>query len=300
MENEFHAWLRSRTPSSDQVVLPIGDDAAMLALPPGELLVVAADTVMDGVHFLLDRHGGAAAGRKALAVNLSDLAAMAAVPCAATVALTLPRNNADSLARDVLEGVLQLADSFELTVCGGDTNCWDHPLSIGVTVFGTCPPKMAWRRGGGVVGDRLVVTGPLGGSLRGKHLDFTPKVREAVQWRDQFNIRAAIDISDGLALDASRLADASGCGAELILESIPIARDAEALASESGRRPVEHALGDGEDFELLLAMDAEQAARFCRQNPDAREVGALTAKRGLWARSGGDVEPLDPAGYQHR
>lgn len=302
MENDFHDWLRARLPAHPALQRSVGDDAAILSAPANEQLVVAADAIMDGVHFHLAEHGGAAAGRKALAVNLSDLAAMAARPLTATVSLALPRHDAANLAREVLEGMIPLAEEFDFSICGGDTNCWDHPLVISVTVIGTVPIDCGWRRDGGHVGDRLVVTGPLGGSLAGKHLTFRPRVDEALRWRDQFTVNAAIDISDGLAMDASRLAAASNCGAVIATERVPIsnaAREAAKAGSDS-TTPLQHALGDGEDFELLLAMPAREADRFTGENAAAVDVGQLQAEPGLWRRRGDEtLEPLEGQGYQH-
>jgi thiamine-monophosphate kinase len=150
-----------------------------------------------------------------------------------------------------------------------------------------------------------VVTGPLGGSILGKHLDFTPRVREARLLAERYDIRAAIDISDGLAIDLSRLAAESRCGARLDLRAIPIAAAAIELSqtANDGLSPLDHALSDGEDFELLLAVAPEAAANMLDEQPLAVEVSAIgecVSEPGLWQRDAGDrVTPLAPRGYLH-
>jgi thiamine-monophosphate kinase len=128
-------------------------------------------------------------------------------------------------------------------------------------------------------------------------------VAEALRLHAAYDLRAGIDISDGLALDASRLAAASGCGVALDLAAIPVSRDAERLAATSGRSALEHALGDGEDFELLLAVTPNEAERIVRDQPldmPVTRIGVFVANRGLWKRdAAGNLEPLPPTGFVH-
>ncbi len=180
MELAFIDWLRSRLPPSQCLGIGPGDDAALVHLP-GRQLIATVDMLTDGVDFDLRRDDPRRVGRKALAVNLSDLAAMAARPLAALVAVTLPRVDAATLARELYEGLLPLAEAYQVAIAGGDTNTWDGPLAISVTMLGTPSASGPVTRSGARPGDQLLVTGALGGSLLGHHFDFEPRVREALE-----------------------------------------------------------------------------------------------------------------------
>ena len=176
--------------------------------------MLTVDLLTDGVDFELSKVSARCVGRKALAVNLSDLAAMAARPVAALDALALPRSGALELAKELFEGILPLAEKHGVAIAGGDTNTWDGPLVISVTLCGEVAAG-AVRRDGARPGDGIVVTGALGGSILGHHFDFEPRVAEALWLADRFTLHAGMDVSDGLSLDLWRMAQASGCGAVL-------------------------------------------------------------------------------------
>ncbi|MCG8585930.1 MAG: thiamine-phosphate kinase, partial [Pirellulales bacterium] len=270
MEREFVDWLRTLTSSDDRLRLGIGDDAAVMRWRQDRDLVVTTDLLVDQVHF--DLASGVEpqrVGRKALAVNLSDLAAMATQPVGAVVSLALPRSAGMNLAKGIYDGMLSLAREFDCPIVGGDTNVHSGPLVISVTAFGTPAGDHngVWQRRGAKSGDRLLVTGSLGGSILGRHLDFQPRVEEAKKLHDRFDIHAAMDISDGLAIDLARLIAESDCGATLIAADIPVSEAAHSVAAKSGRTPLEHALSDGEDFELLLAVEPATANRIVSEQP---------------------------------
>ena len=302
MELELIEWLRRRVRTSAAIEQGIGDDAAILALPPERRLVVSTDLLLDGVHFRLAEVSPQRVGRKCLAVNLSDLAAMAAEPLAAFISLALPRDQGLELGQALYAGMLPLAEEFAIPIAGGDTNSWEQPLAVNVTVLGSVAPGRAWLRSGAQVGDWVLVTGSLGGSLLGHHFDFRPRVHEARMLADRYPIHAAMDISDGLALDLSRLARESRCGACLELDSIPISPAAHQMAAADGRSPLEHALGDGEDFELLLALAPEEAIRLLADQPlsiPITKVGQLLPEPGLYQQVGQQRQPLTALGYRH-
>lgn len=302
-EFAFIDWLRSRTPGGGRVVVGIGDDAAVVAWPDPAHLVVTTDMLLEGSCFLLAEAGPRRVGRKAMAVNLSDLAAMAARPVAAVVSVGLPRAGGRAVAEELYAGLRDVADAFATPIVGGDTNSWDGPLTISVTLFGEATERGVVRRSGAKPGDWLLVTGPLGGSILGHHLDFTPRVREALALHAVADLHALIDVSDGLARDLGHVCDESGCGAVVVAERVPISDAARTLAARDGRSPLEHALGDGEDFELIVALSPEDGARLVATQPVAgialTHIGRFVAEPGMWIEEAGTRRELPPLGYSH-
>jgi thiamine-monophosphate kinase len=255
---------------------------------------------MEGTCFRLAEAGPRLVGRKALAVNLSDLAAMAGRPVAAVISVALPRQGGRALAEELYLGAREMADAFATAIVGGDTNSWDGPLVISVALLGEATARGPVRRDGARPGDWLLVTGPLGGSIRGKHLTFRPRVEEALKLHAAADIHAMIDISDGLAADVGHLAEESRCGAVLRAEAVPIAPDAYLL--QDSRPPLEHALSDGEDFELVLALAPDDARRLVQAQPVAGiqlvHIGECV-EQGFWLEEKGQRQPLVPKGYVH-
>ncbi len=302
-EFAFIDWLRSRTPTGDRVVVGIGDDAAVVAWPDPAHLVITTDMLLEGSCFLLAESGPHRVGRKAMAVNLSDIAAMAARPVAAVVSVGLPRSGGRSLAEELYAGLREMADAFVTPIVGGDTNSWDGPLTISVTLIGATTPRGAVRRSGARPGDWLLVTGPLGGSIRAHHLDFTPRVREALALHEAAELHALIDISDGLARDLGHICEESRCGAVVVAERVPITEDARLLSARDGRSPLLHALSDGEDFELILAVSPEDGERLVGTQPVAgitlTRIGQCVAEPGMWIEEADQRRELPPLGYSH-
>jgi thiamine-monophosphate kinase len=259
--------------------------------------------LMEGTCFRLGELGQAeprAVGRKAIAVNLSDMAAMAGRPIAAVASVALPRQGGRRLAEELYLGLREIAEDFQTAIVGGDTNSWDGPLVISVTVIGEATGRGPVRRSGARPGDLLLVTGPLGGSIRGKHLTFTPRVREAIQLHSIVSLHAMIDISDGLAADLNHICVESGCGAVLHADQIPISADAQAM--QDGKSPLDHALSDGEDFELIFAVDEKDARQLLESQP----VSGITlvhlgecVEQGLSIEQNGIHRSLEPRGYEH-
>jgi thiamine-monophosphate kinase len=305
MERDLVRWLTQRVPSHPRLLVGLGDDAAIVQFPDESHLVVTTDMLMDGVDFELSQHDARRIGRKALAVNLSDLAAMAAEPVAAVIALALPRQGGERLAKELYEGLLPLAGEFDCPIAGGDTNSWNGPLVISVTAFGAVPPDRRWRRSGARAGDAILVTGSFGGSILGKHFDFRPRVREALWLAEHAKVHAAIDVSDGLSLDLSRLCEASDCGAAIATSSIPLAKAASELAAQQqdGTTALDHALADGEDFELILAVPPETARSLIAEQPlgtPLTQIGSFIEQPGLFAVAADQsLQPLPARGYEH-
>ncbi|MGE3819398.1 MAG: thiamine-monophosphate kinase [Isosphaeraceae bacterium] len=303
-EFELIRWVRERSAGNSRVVQGIGDDAAVLDLAVGSRLVVTTDMLMEGRHFTLEEAGPVAVGHKALAVNLSDLAAMAARPVAGVVAVALPRRIASDVVQGLHEGLDALARTFGVAMVGGDTNAWDGPLVLSLTLLGETTDRGPVYRSGARPGDVILITGPLGGSLLGRHLRPVPRVREALTLHEAVPIRSMIDVSDGLASDLGHILEESGgLGAWIDAEAVPIHEDAEALSRRDGRTALDHALNDGEDFELCLTLDPE-AARLVTSSapPGVRlfQIGEVTAEPGLWLLDGsGGRSPLVASGFDH-
>ena len=305
MESQFIAWLRKRLPPHPLLRLGPGDDAAVLHLAGAEECVLTVDLLTDHVDFELAQVDARRVGRKALAVNLSDLAAMASRPMAAVVALALPKKGGKALAVELYEGMLPLAERYELAIAGGDTNSWDGPLVLSITLVGRLTGRGPLRRAGARPGDRIVVTGSFGGSILCKQYEFEPRVNEALLLHERYEVHAGIDVSDGLSTDLCHLAKESACGAVLHTDAVPISDAAQKLAAKlgDGSTPLDHALNDGEDFELVLAVPPADAQRMLAEHPldvDLTDVGEFVAEPGLWQQdANGAKTPLIPHGWEH-
>ncbi len=304
MEEAFLAWLRERLGPAPGLDVGPGDDAAVLRLGD-ERCVVTSDLLAEGTDFLGGECPWSWVGRKALAVNLSDLAAMAARPRAAVVSLLLPRRHGLEIAQAMYEGLLELAAEFAVPIAGGDTNTWEGPVVISITALGEVTPHGSWLRSGARPGDRILVTGRFGGSRLGRQFHFVPRVREALELNARYEVHAAIDVSDGLSLDLWRMACASRCGAMLELDRVPISEDATRLAArpDDDRSALDHALADGEDFELILAASPPEAEQMLQDQPldvPLACIGEFLPREGLWSRTAdGPPEELPPRGYWH-
>lgn len=297
-------WIRQRTPTDRSTVIGIGDDAAVLRPTPGTDLVVTTDLLLDGRHFHLDPHSPDAIGYKAMAVNLSDVAAMAARPFAAVVAVSLPRDWAAEVARGLHAGLMAAAGEHGVTIVGGDTNAWDGPLVVAVTVLGETRGRGPVRRSGARPDDLVYVTGPLGGSILGRHLRPVPRVSEALALNATAPLHAMIDVSDGLASDLTHILEESGgLGALLQEAAVPIHPDAVKLAEMDGLTAIWHALNDGEDFELCFTVAPDDAARLDANPPEGltlHRIGQVVSMPGLWVMDrAGKTRIVEPAGFDH-
>jgi len=195
-----------------------------------------------------------------------------------------------------------VAAEFGIALAGGDTNSCVGPLVLSEVVVGEATSRGPVLRRGDWPGDWLLVTGPLGGSIRGRHLAFTPRVREALQLHEAADLHALIDISDGLAADLNHMLEESRCGAVIEAAAVPISHDAVELSRTSGKTPLQHALGDGEDFELVAAVDEATGRRLIGKQPIA---GVTLTKIGecveadLWLEENGERRELPPTGWVH-
>ncbi|MFP4435613.1 MAG: thiamine-phosphate kinase [Planctomycetota bacterium] len=297
-ESEFLSWV-ARQPLGDSPHVQVGpgDDCAVLTVG-GEQLVVTTDQVLDGVHIVVAEAGYAAAGRKAMARNLSDIAAMGARPIGATATVSLPRGTEQDDVEAIYRGLREIGDAMGCPLVGGDVAGWDQPLVVSVTVFALAAAGGPVLRSTGQPGDVLAVTGTLGGAWKGqRHLHFTPRIAEARALAECCRPTAMMDLSDGLATDLGRLCEASGVGARVNAEAIPIAPDVQA------DDPLTAALTDGEDYELLIALPPGRIDALLADPPfetPLTRIGELTAARErLLIHPDGSCQPLEPTGWEH-
>ena len=249
-EFELIARLRKKTGKSRRVLLGIGDDTALIRVKSGKDLLFTTDMLIEDRHFRRKEASAFEIGRKALAVNLSDIAAMGGVPTEAVIAVGLPRNLSDAYVEQLYSGMRFLAKRFGVSLVGGDTNR-SEKLVISIAMIGEVARGKALRRSGARVGDAVMVSGALGGSYASKkHLNFTPRLQEAAFLAKKFHVHAMMDISDGLASDARRLAEESRVGILIEESRVPVSRAA---------KSVSQALTDGEDFELLFTLSEKEA-----------------------------------------
>jgi thiamine-monophosphate kinase len=299
-------WIRSRT-RLDPTAFPIGpgDDMALVGLGGESQCLLTIDALLEGTHFDLSKATPKQVGYKAMAVSLSDAAAMAAKPVCALAWAGLPENRDMAFAKDLSAGMADAAEKFACPIVGGDITSWNQPLvTVGTALVARPAGIIPIRRSGAKAGDLLFVTGELGGSVLGRHLAFTPRVTEARQLAALVTIHAMIDLSDGLSTDLGHIARESGVAAEIMADTIPVSEDAKRLAKEDGRTPLDHALNDGEDFELLLAVEPVDAQDLLKQNPltSARltHIGRVVEGGGVsLVAADGSRAALEPGGYEH-
>ncbi len=300
-EFEFIEWIRRQGEFDPEVVaVGPGDDCAVIHLG-GEKLLMTTDQVLDGVHFSLVEHGPEAAGRKSAARSLSDIAAMAGVPVAMVATVAAPKGFSQTDAEAIYLGLRTCGDEFGCPLVGGDLAAWGEspgPLQISVTILGRCDGIEPVLRSGAQVGDAICVTGKLGGAWASRrHLEFRPRIAAARILARQFAVSAMIDISDGLAGDLAHVVDASGVAAELEDLAIPIHADA-----AERKDPLEAALFDGEDYELLFTLPENEADRLMDSNPldvGIGRIGEITTGSGMTLLRDGKREKLDPRGWEH-
>jgi len=315
--NEFElieGHFKNLTRQPESVRCGIGDDAAILSIPPGHELLVSTDTLVSEVHFAaVDKPFDI--GHKALAVNLSDMAAMAATPSWLTLSLTLPKPDHDWLTH-FSRGLAGLAEKYDLALIGGDLS--RGPLSITVQIMGTAAAGQATRRSGARVGDGIYVSGTLGcaalalsvlqGRQQGKDIDDCllrlrrPEPRVAAGQALSGFASAAIDVSDGLAGDLAHLLDASAVSAVVELGAIPVCEKLAGVGDADERWRL--ALAQGDDYELCFTVPAARAsevqARLAQSRCSVKKIGRITEGQGIkWLLESGEEYTLAFAGYQH-
>ena len=291
--------LKKKIRPGKSVRLGVGDDAAVLPLSSKKDLLFTADMLIEDRHFRLGEATPFEIGRKALAVNLSDIAAMGGIPTHAVVSVGFPGHLTMNFVDELYKGMRELAKKFRVNIVGGDTNK-SEKIIISLALLGEVEKGKWITRSGAKIGDMIFVTGDLGGSyVSKKHLNFVPRIKESQFLVNHFKIHSMMDLSDGLASDMHRICEASGVGAEIIEKKLPISRVA---------KSVQNALTDGEDFELLFTLSKKEATKLLsvgtskiRGLAPFHAIGLIVEKRRgiILIKEGGKIVNLKEKGFDH-
>lgn len=307
---------------ADHVVIGIGDDAAVVKATPEQLQLVTTDMLVEQVHFDLATTSAWQLGYKAIAVNLSDIAAMGGVPRHVVISIGIPKKVTADFVVSLYEGMKAICREFGVNIVGGDTVASPHGLVINVTVMGEVQPDMLQRRSGARVGELVVVTGTLGDSSCGLDLlmqgdwqgyDFAlPLVTRHLVPHPQVLVgpmlatlgsRSMNDISDGLASEVNEIAVASQVGMHIYRQQIPLSKEVEAGARMLGKSAVDYALYGGEDYQLVFTIGREQFKLVAQVDIKTRltVIGEVTTQNQgvLLVAEDGSTSVLEAKGYNH-
>lgn len=286
---------------SSRVVVGIGDDAAVIKAKTGKNLVFTTDCLIEDVHFSRKEVSPYQIGWKAIGASLSDIAAMAASPVAGVISIGIPSKTSIGYVRAIRKGMIAISKRYKLDIVGGDTVKSSNKLFISVAIIGEIKKKDVLLRSGAKVGDKIVVTGRLGGSRFNKHYSFCPRVKEAQWLLKNSRPNSLMDITDGLGLDLYRIVSSSKVGARLCSESIPISKD----AYKNSKNSIKNALEDGEDFELLFTVSKRKVTQLLKKWPFRKVpltvIGEITKKKERIeiVDKNGNIKIIKPKGYEH-
>jgi thiamine-monophosphate kinase len=278
---------------SNRVIKGIGDDAAVLKYNKDSYLLFTCDMLLEGRHFYR-RSGGYLVGKKSLSASISDIAAMGGVPKFAVISLGVPGSLNIKYVDNLYKGIKGVAKKFKVDLVGGDTIC-SQKIVIDIALLGEVEKKNLVLRSRAKEGDAIFVTGEIGGSLKGKHLNFIPRLKEARFLVKNFKVNSMIDVSDGLLADLGHIVEMSRKGAVIYEKDIPISKDAKDFDS---------AVREGEDFELIFTVSAQDAGKLIEKWPfktRLSKIGYICMDyKGLWLDRGGNKrQRLEPTGFTH-
>ena len=320
------AHLTAGLPQSPHVLLGVGDDAAVLAIEGEEILVATCDSQVEGTHFRLSNIDPRDLGRRVLAVNLSDIAAMGAKPRFALISLLLPPTLDATILDGIYAGLREEATQFDVAIVGGNIARNAERLIIDITLLGTSQRHHLLQRNNAKVGDTVMVTGNIGSAAAGLLLledqnlaskiapeqqagalvaQHTPIPRlEAGQWLAQHNVTTGIDVSDGLAGDLLHICEASAVSIRIEADAIPILPEVATIAHFAGRDPLALALFGGEDYELLFTIPADHAKTLAHElffatGVKATIIGSVVEGSGLTLMQNGTTSSLSAGGWDH-
>lgn len=313
-EKALIARLRTQVKTGRGIVTGIGDDCAVLRVPPDHEALVTTDFSLEGVHFRREWHPAESVGHRCLARGLSDIAAMGGEPIAVFVSLALPRDLPQSWVNGFSKGLLKLADSVGVSLAGGDTAQSPGGILADVIVLGSVPKGKAILRSGASVGDGIYISGELGGSAAtlaqimrsSKHKanpshfpqHFSPQPRLALGriLRERGLASAMIDISDGLSTDLAHICEESGVGAEILADAIPRA----AIGKHSHEVDLEFALHGGEDYELLFTAPHRHHISSRLAGVAITQIGHITQNKKMFLKTAdGKKSRLEAKGWEH-
>ncbi len=301
--NEFELIesIREKAKFHPGLQLGIGDDTAIFGFSRNKNSLITCDMLLEGVHFTLDQTSAYLIGRKSLAVNISDIAAMAGTPLIAVISIALPKTRNDTFVKELYRGIFELADEFEISIAGGDTNTWDGPTVINITLVGQEHDKGSVLRSGAQSGDWIMTTGSFGNSIAGRQFTFQPRVKEAKLLHEAIGLHSMIDVSDGLSADLFHILEESKVGA--ILEASAISIHEDVKSNNSSKSHLEQALGDGEDFELLFTLSAKNGKKLIESPPfetKLTKIGEVTESPEALIKMPDDkIVPLLRQGWEH-
>jgi thiamine-monophosphate kinase len=278
---------------SDRVVKGIGDDAAILKYTKDKHMLFTTDMLVEGKHFYKSDKA-VLVGAKAMSCNVSDIAAMGGYPEFAVISVGFPGSLDVKYSDELYKGVKKTADKFKVDLVGGDTVASDK-IVINIALAGKVEKKNVVLRDGAKENDTIFITGNIGGSIKARHLDFTPRLEEARFLVKNFKINSMIDVSDGLLADLGHILGSSNKGAVIYEKDIPVSRDA---------RSFDSAISDGEDFELVFTLPEKYAERLKHIWPfktRLSEIGRiLNSRRGFsLVKKSGKSEKIKPVGFTH-
>ena len=309
MKTEFELieLLKKKIPRRLQGPAGIGDDAAVMPPLGGRQWLFTTDVLVEGVDFIRSKIAPEMAGRKAVAANLSDIAAMGGEPFAFVAAIGIPKGMSEAWIERFYSGMVKMAARHKTLFAGGDTSrAKEFFVSVAMTGISHAAPV---SRSGARAGDFIGVTGDLGGSILKHHYFFKPRIREGRFLSEKIRVTAMIDISDGLLQDLGHILKASGTGAELALDRIPVSQDAKRLAGHHPAKALRHALTDGEDFELLFTAPSSAKRKlelaWPKKFPGVKLswIGRITAQKQKigWMKDGKKIPGpvFKKAGFSH-